>query len=176
MLEITAEKSVFELGLRALMSTRSDDYRRTLKRPHRRVPDYPWGRRKEEQTRIVVAVDNSGSVSTRLLNRFFGEILKLSAISNDVQVIVADSDVHKVFQLKSEKDFQRVEGGGGTDFNPAIQYANTHFRDYDLMIYLTDGECSFPETKSTLPLIWVVTGVQDWPGKPTIFAPELERS
>jgi len=174
MIEVDAEKTTFEMGLRSLMSTRSDEYRRTLKRPHRRMGDsYPWGRRREEQTRIVVAVDNSGSISRTLLNRFFGEILKLKAISDDVQVIVADSQVQNVFPLKHERDFKRVSGGGGTDFDPAIIYANENFRDYDLMIYLTDGECSMPVTKPNLPLIWVVTDVQDWPGRPLIYAPEL---
>ena len=79
-------------------------------------------------------------------------------------VIECDSEVQRVYQVKTESDIKKnVTGRGGTAFTPVIEYVNNdgYFRDA-LLIYFTDGygEREIPRPK-TYRILWVVLGDEE---------------
>ncbi len=164
-------------ALSRFAATMADQHsRRTLKRPDRRGLA-PWGKKKEYLPSLVVCVDTSGSVSDALLATFFSQIALLGKMLNEVNVVIADAQVHEHFLFKRGMESKLRESGlgrGGTDFDPAIRYINKNLRDHDGAIYLTDGWCPEPSTRCKIPMIWVVTENMDFPGKPRIKAPDAE--
>jgi len=165
-------------ALSRFAATLADQHsRRTLKRPDRRELG-PWGRKKEYLPSLVVVVDSSGSVSSEMLSSFFSQINLLGRMLSIVNVIIADAKVQEHFTYRpgmEEKLREAGSGRGGTDFDPAVQYINQNLRDCDGAIYLTDGWCPEPETRCKIPMIWVVTENEDYPGKPRIMAREPKR-
>jgi predicted metal-dependent peptidase len=49
-----------------------------------------------------------------------------------------------------------VRGGGGTDFNAPLKYANEIFHP-DGVIYFTDGIAATPSVVPRFQLLWVIT-------------------
>ena len=51
-----------------------------------------------------------------------------------------------------------LPGGGGTDFCPAFDWANSCDQQPDLLVYFTDAQGGFPEFEPAFPVIWLVKG------------------
>lgn len=148
--------------------------RRTLKRPDRRELS-PFGKRREYLPSLVVAVDTSGSVSDEMLSMFFSQIHLLRNMLNEVEVVIADAQVHESFTYKSGMENRlrsAATGRGGTDFDPAVKYINANLSHCDGAVYLTDGWCPVPSTKCRIPMIWIVTENEGYEGRPKIHAPD----
>jgi predicted metal-dependent peptidase len=146
--------------------------RRTLKRPDRRELS-PFGKKREYLPSLVVVVDTSGSVSDEMLAMFFSQIHLLRNMLNEVEVVIADAQVHESFTYKSgmENSLKNAAvGRGGTDFDPAVKYINTNLSHCDGAVYLTDGWCPVPSTKCRIPMIWIVTENEGYEGRPKIHA------
>ncbi len=146
--------------------------RLTLKRPDRRQLA-PWGKKREYLPKLIVCVDTSGSVSDEMLALFFSQINLLSRRLDEIAVIIADARVQEHFKYRrgmEEKLRSMGIGRGGTDFEPAVVYINQNLRDYDGAVYLTDGWCPEPSSRCKVPMIWVVTENNDFPGRPKIMA------
>lgn len=116
--------------------------------------------RSNELGEIVVAVDTSGSVSSRELNEFSAE---LTAIIEEtpatVTVIYCDSKIKNVesFQRDDLPIVLKPSGGGGTNFIPPFDYVSENQMIPSCLIYLTDGECNrFPD-EPDYPVIWAIT-------------------
>ena len=112
--------------------------------PSRRYGFQYMGSKREFATRLLVAIDVSGSVDDKqvaqalsIINRFFKYGVE------NVDVIRFDVEVHgePLSMKKAQKSIQ-IEGRGGTDFQEAIDY----FLDnrYDGLIMITDGYASVP--------------------------------
>jgi predicted metal-dependent peptidase len=107
---------------------------------------------------IVIAVDTSGSIGTRELEQFAGEI---SAISEETQpqaihVVYCDAAVHSTQEFgPSERVRLEPRGGGGTDFRPAFEWVAGNDITPVCLIYLTDLCCnSYPDVPE-YPVLWV---------------------
>ena len=129
-------------GFRA--SVLSSKRRLTRMIPSRRYGFQYMGSKREFATRLLVAIDVSGSVDDKqvaqalsIINRFFKYGVE------NVDVIRFDVEVHgePLSMKKAQKSIQ-IEGRGGTDFQEAIDY----FLDnrYDGLIMITDGYASVP--------------------------------
>lgn len=129
-------------GFRA--SVLSSRRRLTRMIPSRRYGFQYMGSKREFATRLLVAIDVSGSVDDKqvaqalsIINRFFKYGVE------NVDVIRFDVEVHgePLSMKKAQKSIQ-IEGRGGTDFQKAIDY----FLDnrYDGLIMITDGYASVP--------------------------------
>ena len=129
-------------GFRA--SVLSSKRRMTRMIPSRRYGFQYMGSKREFATRLLVAIDVSGSVDDKqvaqalsIINRFFKYGVE------NVDVIRFDVEVHgePLSMKKAQKSIQ-IEGRGGTDFQEAIDY----FLDnrYDGLIMITDGYASVP--------------------------------
>lgn len=107
---------------------------------------------------IVIVVDTSGSIGTKELEQFAGEI---NAINSEVQpelirVIYCDADVQSVEEFgPSESIKLSPKGRGGTNFVPPFKWAEENGIEPKCLIYLTDLCCSsFPDAPD-YPVLWV---------------------
>ena len=129
-------------GFRA--SVLSSKRRLTRMIPSRRYGFQYMGSKREFATRLLVAIDVSGSVDDQqvaqalsIINRFFKYGVE------NVDVIRFDVEVHgEPLSMKKARKTIQIEGRGGTDFQEAIDY----FLDnrYDGLIMITDGYASVP--------------------------------
>lgn len=142
---------------------------RTLKKPDRRQLG-PWGHRKEKLPKLIVAVDTSGSVSDKMLIRFFSQIRILGQMLSEVRVITCDAAVTGDVEYRPGMEKKlHAAGRGGTDYDPVVSLVNQKYSDYDGMVYLTDGYCPLPKERCKIRTLWVVEGNKEFPGKPIVF-------
>lgn len=134
----------------------------TRMRPNRRYGFDAMGSQYAYSTRLLVAVDVSGSVPDEdikkflaVINRFFKQGIE------SIEVIQFDSDIttEKPVLLKQAANSIRVIGRGGTNFQPAIDFYYEH-EEYDGLVFLTDGYApvpKLPDDKRHKPLAWILT-------------------
>ena len=141
-------------GFRA--SILSDRRKLTRMKPNRRAGFAQMGSRREFTTKLLVAVDVSGSISTQSLSYFYGVVNSAFKYGFEaVDVIEFDAGITKVCSLKKKLGEVTALGRGGTSFNAPVLYAHEH--DYDGLLILTDGyapEPQIPEGFRTR-IIWV---------------------
>lgn len=107
------------------------------------------------RARILIGVDTSGSVSNGELKDFFSEIYHAWKCGVMVDIVECDSRMYPPYEYKGKWD-GKVNGRGGTHFQPVIDFYNQNRKKYSTLIYFTDGECSAP-TKPTQPMLWVIS-------------------
>ena len=134
----------------------------TRMRPNRRYGFDAMGSQYAYSTRLLVAVDVSGSVPDEdikkflaVINRFFKQGIE------SIEVIQFDSKIttDKPMLLKQASNGIRVIGRGGTNFQPAIDFYYEH-EEYDGLVFLTDGYAAMPtlpDNKRHKPLAWILT-------------------
>lgn len=115
------------------------------------------GFKRKWKSKIVVAVDTSGSVSTRNLQKFAAEILMLQRTGNEITVIDFDTKVHREYKIRKKSDFDsRFVGRGGTRIQSVIDYIDEKKRQPSGLIVLTDMEGG-PVTKPPYPVLFCIT-------------------
>lgn len=126
----------------------------------------------KKKVSILVAVDTSGSVSSKELQDFFSEIDYVYKAGARVTIVECDARINSITEYDG-KTLPEIKGRGGTDFNPPVNYYVEHKKEYASLIYFTDGECDLPK-KNPSGIIWVITPNgyhQDYPGK-TLYMPK----
>jgi predicted metal-dependent peptidase len=126
----------------------------TLKRPSKRYGTTP-GIKIKHRNKLFVVIDTSGSVAEDDLKEFFQEIYHIWKQGAEVLVAECDTIIHQTYYYKGQMP-KVVKGGGGTDFNAPITYANTKYKP-DAIIYFTDGYCDAPKVKSRFPIMWLLS-------------------
>jgi len=118
----------------------------TIRRINKRYAYIHPGKKVKRQAKIAIAIDQSGSVSDVMLEKFFGELNKLSKLAA-FTVIPFDTKVDDklVYEWKQGKAHkaQRVMCGG-TCFDAPTEYVNKR-GDFDGVIILTDMEAPAPK-------------------------------
>ena len=134
----------------------------TRMRPSRRFGFEQMGSRYEFTTRLLVAVDTSGSVSSNGLARFFRIITTFFKYGiQEIDVLMFDTIVQgklmTLTEAKKNKQTFEVKGRCGTNFQVPIDYVTAH-PDYDALIILTDGEAPVPKVPALLrtKILWVI--------------------
>ena len=123
-------------GFRA--SILSSKRKLTRMRPNRRTGFDNMGSIRRFDTRLLVAVDVSGSISSQDLSYFFGVINSAFRYGfTEVDVVQFDVGVRVVHKLKKVMRDVAILGRGGTSFQEPIDYA--HENGYDGLVILTDG-------------------------------------
>jgi len=134
----------------------------TRMRPNRRYGFDAMGSQYAYSTRLLVAVDVSGSVSDDELRKFLAVINRFFKQGIEhIEVIEFDSvlQTQQPIALKAATHSLQITGRGGTNFQPAIDYYYDH-PQYDGLIMLTDGYAApptLPADKAHRPLIWLLT-------------------
>ena len=141
-------------GFRA--SILSSQRKLTRMRPNRRTGFDNMGSIRRFDTKVLVAVDVSGSISSSDLSYFYGVVNSAFRYGfTAVDVIQFDAGVRVVQSLKKVLRDVAVLGRGGTSFQEPIDYANEN--GYDGLVILTDGYAPQPVLPDNMrcKLVWV---------------------
>ena len=115
---------------------------------------------------IAIAVDCSGSVSSRQLGLFEAEIRTILAGQRPrlVHVLYFDAVVQMVetYQAGQPVSLSPV-GGGGTDFRPCFNWLEEHGIVPQTLVFLTDLCGTFPSEAPPYPVIWASTEARKAP-------------
>jgi predicted metal-dependent peptidase len=128
----------------------------TLKRPSKRYGRVP-GVRVRSRSHVAVAIDTSGSVDSAQLSRFMQEVDAIRRTGTTVTLIHADHAVRHVEEYRG--GVPELQGGCGTDFDPAIEWVNGRRHLVDGLIYFTDAEGP-RSVPCRCRLLWLVVGAQ----------------
>lgn len=120
----------------------------SIKRINKRYPYIHPGVKRGYEAKLLIAIDQSGSVDNEMLAEFFSELGSLTKkVTIDVlpfDTIALEKDLY-TWRKGANIPAKRVRGGG-TDFNAPTQFANDpkNRGRWDGMLIMTDGECFAP--------------------------------
>lgn len=130
--------------------------------PSRRFGFEQMGSRYEFTTRLLVAIDTSGSVGSEELGRYYRIITTFFKYGiQEIDVLMFDDDVQgepvTLKEAQKGKQTFEVKGRGGTSFQAPVNYVANH-PDYDGLIIMTDGYAPVPSVPAHLKtkLLWVI--------------------
>ncbi len=136
----------------------SQQRRLTRMKPSRRYGFAYMGSRRDFTTKLLFAMDVSGSMGTEelrrgfsVVNRFFNYgVPAIDVIQFDTQITA------EVMTLRRAKHEVQLTGRGGTNLAPVLAYLNQH-PDYDGLIVYTDGyaPCPPPPENRRTPILWL---------------------
>ncbi len=128
----------------------------TRMKPNRRTGFDNMGSVRQFDTKLLVAVDVSGSISTKSLEHFYGVINSAFRYGfTTIDVIQFDYGVRTVQNLKKVVRDIGIIGRGGTSFQEPVDYAHEH--KYDGLLILTDGYAPSPKIPEGFKtrILWV---------------------
>ncbi|NDC75909.1 hypothetical protein EBZ70_11685 [bacterium] len=142
----------------------------SIKRINKRFPYIHPGVKRGYVAKLLVAIDQSGSVDDTQLAIFFSELASLTKkVSVTILPFDAAADLKDSFEWRkgTKVEAKRVRGGG-TDFNAPTRILNDpkNRGRWDGMLVLTDGECDKP-IPSRIKRGWVLS-----PGHKLLFSTE----
>jgi predicted metal-dependent peptidase len=144
-------KTMFKRFLtgRGRMQTRA-----TYKRESRRFDSYP-GHKRSVGLRVLIALDESGSISNDQLQTFYIELMAVNRITN-AQILVTEFDTEctKPLPAGEYRYVRKREKNGGTDFRPVFALADS--LKVPMVVIFTDGEGTAPE-HANQKVLWVLT-------------------
>ena len=140
----------------------SQKRRLTRMRPSRRFGFEQMGSHYDFTTRLLIAIDTSGSVGSEELGRYFRIITTFFKYGiQEIDVLMFDDEVQgepvTFTEAKKNKQEFKVRGRGGTNFQAPINYVKEH-PNYDGLIIITDGYAPVPDVSPFLrtKLLWVI--------------------
>jgi predicted metal-dependent peptidase len=143
--ELTSPKMDWREVLRSqLESSLKRDF--TFMRPSKRSGEVIFpGMSKDEELKVTVAIDTSGSISTEMLRDFVSEIQGIMDQYQDYEVTIMQFDTKvygvETFTAEGGEDISEYEirGGGGTDFDAVWNYMKANEMEPDQLVMFTDG-------------------------------------
>jgi len=144
------------------------DKKNSLRHINKRYPYIHSGRKTARSANIAISIDQSGSVSDELLERFYGELSKLSTLAT-FTVIPFDCSVFEekihVWKKGSRMQTKRYLTGG-TNFDAPTKWVNEQKGKFQGHIILTDMGASKPK-ESTCQRMWLTdaSGAESAPFK-----------
>lgn len=124
--------------------------RRKLTRikPSRRYGFQHMGSRYELRTRLLFAVDVSGSMTQKDLQNGFSLVSGFFQYGvESIDVVWFDTEIRgEPLELRRARHEFPITGRGGTDFACVINHVNEH-QDYDGVIVFTDGQAPAPSSR-----------------------------
>jgi len=128
----------------------------TRMRPSRRTGFENMGSVRRFTSRLLVALDVSGSISSEAISYFLGVVNSAFRYGiTEIEVIQFETEVTVSQTLRHALKESIAVGRGGTDFQAPIDYAAE--RDYDGLVILTDGFAPEPEIPAGFKtnILWV---------------------
>ncbi|NEQ66121.1 MAG: hypothetical protein F6K21_11570 [Symploca sp. SIO2D2] len=124
----------------------SQQRRLTRMKPNRRYGFAYMGSRRDFTTRLLFAIDVSGSMGTEQLRQGFSVVNRFFNYGvPTIDVIQFDAKITTdIMTFRRAQQKVQLTGRGGTNFDPILAYLNEH-RDYDGLIIYTDGYAPCPE-------------------------------
>lgn len=136
----------------------SNERKLTRMRPNRRSGFQQMGSTRRFNTKLLVAVDVSGSINDVTLSNFYGVINKMFKYGiQEIDCVQFDCVLGEVRNIRKANRNIEVCGRGGTSFQPIFDYLKEHI--YDGVVILTDGYAEHPnideQVKRTTNVLWV---------------------
>lgn len=145
----------------------------TRKKANRRFDLDAPGRRRVYTTKIIFAVDVSGSMSDDDLAEGFAVINSVCRHA-EIEYVLFDTEIKLVEKkMKKAKDKFKIKGRGGTDFEMICRYADKNKAD-GLIIY-SDGYAPAPNPPKSCKVLWLLTGKDNKPPVEWGFSAHLSR-
>lgn len=145
----------------------------TRKKANRRFDLDAPGRRRIYTTKIIFAVDVSGSMSDDDLAEGFAVINSVCRHA-ELEYVLFDTEIKLVEKkMKKAKDKFKIKGRGGTDFEMMCRYADK--TKADGMIIYTDGYAPAPNPPKSCKVLWLLTGKDNKPPVDWGFSAHLSR-
>jgi len=118
----------------------------TRMKPNRRYGFAYMGSRRSFTTKLLFAIDVSGSMGTEELRQGFSVVNRFFNYGvPTVDVLQFDAEIRgDAMTLRRAQQSVQLTGRGGTSFAPVLAYLDQH-RDYDGLIIYTDGYAPCPE-------------------------------
>lgn len=96
----------------------------------------------KNEARVLLGIDTSASVNDKELSLVYSFSEELMKNVNKMDIVTCDTEINNVEKIKNKSDLKRlfernIKGGGGTDMNPLVEYADKN--KYDYFILVTDG-------------------------------------
>ena len=152
---------------RLLRARAKEDY--SMRRPNKRLMPFGLIAPSLDSVRcgpLGFAVDYSSSITQSNVDQFTAEVEDARATirPESVVVMVFTTDVVKVLEFGDGEPIELppVRSGGGTDFAPPILAFNEREVQPEVVVYLTDLDCSSFAPEPEYPVVWVSTK----PGNP----------
>lgn len=140
----------------------SQKRRLTRMRPSRRFGFEQMGSHYGFTTRLLIAIDTSGSVGSEELARYLRIISAFFKYGiEEVDVLMFDTQVQgnpiTIKDTKKHLDSMRIVGRGGTNFQAPVNYVKDH-PEYDGLVIITDGYAPVPDVPAHLKakILWVI--------------------
>ena len=140
----------------------SQKRRLTRMRPSRRFGFEQMGSHYGFTTRLLIAIDTSGSVGSEELARYLRIISAFFKYGiEEVEVLMFDTQVQgnpiTIKDTKKHLDSMRIVGRGGTNFQAPVNYVKDH-PEYDGLVIITDGYAPVPDVPAHLKakILWVI--------------------
>lgn len=130
-------------------------YTKKLRRKFNKRFDENPGLKIKPRRHVLVAVDTSGSVSSKELQEFFHEIHHIHKTGTEITVVQCDAAISHIGAYKKGQEI-KIHGRGGTDFEPVVDYYSQNLHKYTCLIYFTDGEAPAP-SKAPRKMLWVLS-------------------
>ncbi|MEM9541565.1 MAG: VWA-like domain-containing protein [Cyanobacteria bacterium P01_E01_bin.42] len=143
----------------------SQQRRLTRMKPNRRYGFAYMGSRRDFTTRLLFAIDVSGSMGTKELQQGFSVVNRF--FNYGVEAIdVLQFDTHITTDVITFRRAQRevkVTGRGGTNFSPVLAYIEEH-RNYDGLIIYTDGYAPSPPPSQNrrTQILWLFVSEENY--------------
>ena len=129
----------------------------TRMKPNRRTGFEQMGSSREFTTRLLVAVDVSGSITDSNLSNFYSVINKMFKYGIDeIDCVQFDCQLGPVKNIRKASRQIEITGRGGTSFQPIFDYLLEH-NNYDGLVILTDGAAPHPQIDDSIrtEILWV---------------------
>jgi predicted metal-dependent peptidase len=124
------------------------------RKENRRFSDNP-GLKVKMRQHMLLAIDTSGSVSDNELKEFMSEIYHIYKCGVDITVVQCDTQIKSIEPYKGKFEMN-IQGRGGTEFDPVLEYFNANLQKYTSLVYFTDGECGY-SVKPRGNTLWVLS-------------------
>lgn len=127
---------------------------------HRVYPYLRKGKKKRRVPLIGVVQDTSGSVSDAAIAAFYRELDSIRKITkSDIELVQCDAEIKEPRIISYKKKLTwSVEGRGGTEYIPALEYFDKTKRVPDVVVFFTDlevGDDDVPSEPRKYKIIWV---------------------
>lgn len=162
-------KNVFRQFRRTILTSN-----RTLTRmkPNRRFGYDAMGSKRNFTTKLLVAIDTSGSISNDDLSLCLGFIKNFFKYGiSEIDTVMFDYELKKesLCNITKRPNEINVIGRGGTDFNGVFKYVQEDVsRHWDGVFIVTDGYAPVPNKKwlknnfKNTKYLWVLNSEQNW--------------
>lgn len=143
----------------------------TRMRPNRRTGFLQMGSTRQFDSRLLVAIDTSGSITTEMLADFYSSINRLFRYGIvQIDVCQFDAQMGPIVPMIRAQQEVTVTGRGGTNYQPLFDYIQQGTIAYDGLLILTDGQAPPPVIAGQatgqsrravrIPVLWVCQNKQ----------------